>query len=871
MPPGQPLFQEGEPGEAPWARAAPPIAPAPQVSSERRQLTVMQCGLCGPALVSARRDPEDLQRLLVAFHEHSQSVITEAGGTVDQLLSDGVLVYFGYPQADEHQAERAVRAALKLIEVAGRIDTGQPSRLQVRIGVASGLAVVGAQPTALGEAASVAAGLASRAEPDAVLIAASTRRLVGELFELRPCEPVAVEAAGEPVEAWRVVAEAAAESRFEALRGITLAPLIGREEELELLLRRWEQAKAGSGKTVLVSGEPGIGKSRLARALRDAIAGQPHTELRLFCSPHHQDSPLHPSITQLERAAGFARGDTNDAKLAKLDAVLAQSDATDEAVALIAELLSIPTDQRERVQQMSPQARRERTLAALLAQLTGLAARQPVLVVYEDLHWIDPSSRELLDRTIDQVGRLPVLLVATFRPEFQPPWAGQPNVTSLAPSRLDQHDSAALVAEIAGADSLSMETAREVAERADGVPLFIEEVTRAVLEAGSQAAEALSAIPHPELSVPATLHASLVARLDRLGPVAKDVAQRGAAIGREFGHELLAAIADRPEPELRQALDRLTGAGLLFARGAPPRSTYLFKHALVRDAAYGTLVRAARQQVHARIGAALERQAPETAQSQPELLAHHRTEAGQPERAVPLWHKAGELALRRMALAEAIAHLNRGLGLVAALAPSAERDGLELDLHTALAATWMALRGWAAPEVWDSLHPALRPARALGRADALLRILWGLHANLTTTGRVAESLRWATQIMEAAETHHDPGLLIGGHVRLAISYFWLGELTMAREHTDQVLSLYTEERYGRLVNILNHDVKTITLAYVSRTIWMLGFPEQAVRVSEECESHARRRGHAFDLSFALTFGAFCTLSPRPTRRGAEAR
>ncbi len=482
-----------------------------------------------------------------------------------------------------------------------------------------------------------------------MLIAAGTRRLVGELFELRACAPIAMAGADEPVEAWRVTAEAAAESRFEALRGVTLAPLVGREEELELLLRRWEQAKAGGGKVVLVSGEPGIGKSRLAHALQDAIAGQPHVELRLFCSPHHQDSALYPFIAQLEHAAGFSRGDTDEAKLAKLDAVLAQSDGTDEAIALIAELFSIPTDQRERVQRMSPQAQRERTLAALLAQLAGLAARQPVLVIYEDVHWIDPSSRELLDRTIEQVGRLPVLLLATFRPEFQPPWAGQPNVASLALCRLGQHDSAAMIAEIAGTDELPPVISQEIAECADGVPLFIEEVTRAVIESGART-EVLSAIPRPELSVPATLHASLVARLDRLGLAAKDVAQQSAAIGREFGYELVAAIAERPEPELREALDRLTSAGLLFARGAPPQSTYLFKHALVQDVAYSMLVRAARQRVHARIGAALERQSPEIAQAQPELLAHHFTEAGEAERGGRILTRAGWLAMARSAM-----------------------------------------------------------------------------------------------------------------------------------------------------------------------------------------------------------------------------
>ncbi|MBV8702408.1 MAG: winged helix-turn-helix domain-containing protein, partial [Acetobacteraceae bacterium] len=402
----RPASAESAMPSAPVAEAVPPLSP------ERRQLTILHCGLCGPALLAARRDPEDLQQLLVAFHQRVKPVITQAGGTVDRLLSDDVLAFFGYPQADEHQAERAIRAALNVIEIASPIDGGQLGRLQVRVGVATGLAVVSGesaaagQLTVLGEAAQLAAELASRAEPNSVLISASLRHLVGELFELRASAPIVMEGAGEPVEAWQVVAEAGLESRFEALRGAAPAPLVGREEELELLLRRWAQAKAGSGRVVLISGEPGIGKSRLVRALQDAIAGQPHTELRLFGSPHHQDSALHPFIAQLERAAGFARDDTAEARLAKLDAVLARSNATDEAVALIAELLSIPTDQRERVQQMTPQARRERTLAALLAQLPGLAARYPVLMIYEDLHWIDPTSRELLDRIIDLAGHL---------------------------------------------------------------------------------------------------------------------------------------------------------------------------------------------------------------------------------------------------------------------------------------------------------------------------------------------------------------------------------------------------------------------------------------------------------------------------------
>ncbi len=758
--------------------------PSPPTAPERRQLTLVHAVLSGPAFVAARRDPEDLQRVLAGFHEHCAAVIARAGGTTDRLLNDGVLVYFGYPQADEHQAERAVRASLRLIETAGRIDTGQAGGLQIRIGVATGLAVVGGppgvsgQPTVLGEAASIAAGLAAQAGPDAVLISASTRRLVGGLFECRALQPL--DNAATSVEAWQVTGEGAAEGRFEALHGMALAPLVGREEELALLLRRWEQAKSGRGKVVLISGEPGIGKSRLTRALQDAIAGQPHIELRFFCSPHHQDSALHPIIAQIEHAAGFARDDTDEVKLTKLDALLAQSDATDEAVALIAELLSITTDQRERIQQMTPQARRERTLAALLAQLTGLAERQPVLAIYEDLHWIDPSSRELLDRSVEQLERLPVLLLATFRPEFQPPWAGRPSVTSLALNRLDRNDTAAMIAELAGEDGLSADITQEIAERTDGVPLFIEEVTKAVVESGPLATEALSSIPHPTLSVPATLHASLIARLDRLGPAARDIAQKGAAIGREFRYELIAAIANRPEPELREALERLTSAGLLFVRGIPPQSTYLFKHALVQDTAYGTLVRAARQQIHARIVATLEDRFTEIVVAQPTLLAQHYAEAGLVEKAVVYWLKAGQQALGRSADTEAVVQLRKGLDALARLPDDPWRLQQELDLLVALRPALSATKGVAAADVGETLARARALAEQIARPEYLVPLSfgqWTFHL-VRSEHRLALSL--AEQLEKIGERRNDVWAQLQGRHARGTTRCFLGEFVAAR-------------------------------------------------------------------------------------------
>jgi len=399
------------------------------------------------------------------------------------------------------------------------------------------------------------------------VISEGTRRQIGSTFEIHDLGPQSLKGFAEQQRAWRVLSEKRGFGRFEALRsGAT--PLVGREEELELLLRRWAQAKAGSGRAVLISGEPGVGKSRLAEALVEQIAGEQHLRLRYFCSPHHQDSALYPMIAQMERAAGFAHEDSPAAKLGKLQAVLAAAAPPIEDVVLIAELHSLPSTDSAPPLDVTPQRKKGKTFEALLRQVEGLSEQQPVLMVFEDIHWIDPSTRELLDRTMQRIANWPVLLVATFRPEFQPPWTGQPHVTMLALTRLDRHDTSAIVANIAGNRALPADIVQEIVDRADGVPLFVAELTKAVLESGTQAARALSSVPHPTLSVPATLHASLMARLDRLGSVAKDVAQKGACIGREFGYELLASIGDLPESQLREALDRLTQSSLFRPRQA---------------------------------------------------------------------------------------------------------------------------------------------------------------------------------------------------------------------------------------------------------------------------------------------------------------
>ena len=550
----------------------------------------------------------------------------------------GSLVYFGYPQAHEDDAERAVRGGLELVAAVGALKTH--TALQTRVGMATGLVVVGdligsgasQEQAIVGETPNLAARLQGIAEPNGVVIAESTRKLVGNLFELEGLGAQNLKGIGGPVHAWTVLRPASIESRFDALHAGGLTELVGREEELELLLRRWSKAKSGEGQVVLLSGEPGIGKSRLTAALLERVASEPHTRLRYFCSPQHTDSALYPIISQMERAAGFTHDDSAQAKLDKLDVVLAQTSTSIENAALFAEMLSLLNDGRYPVLALDPQQGRQRTLEALTAQVEALSRQKPVLMILEDAHWADPTSMEAFSRAVDRTKTFGVLLIVTYRPEFEPPWTGRPNVTVLTLNRLGEREIAAMIDGVTGNKRLPESVRHDIIERTDGIPLFVEEITKAVLEAENEGAteRAVAAIPSPSVAVPASLHASLMARLDRLGP-AKEVAQIGAVIGREFPHALIAAVARKGEPELRSALDRLIDVGLLFRQGMAPHATYLFKHALVQDAAYGTLLRGPRRALHACIAETLENEFAEIAESQPELLARHFTEAGQIE------------------------------------------------------------------------------------------------------------------------------------------------------------------------------------------------------------------------------------------------
>jgi class 3 adenylate cyclase/tetratricopeptide (TPR) repeat protein len=848
------------------AEIAPVSAAVTSSEAERRQLSVMFCDLVGSTPLSARYDPEDLRDVIGAYQRCVADTVARFAGFVAKYMGDGVLIYFGYPEAHEDDAERAVRAGLAVIEAVGKLTTTEP--LNVRLGVASGLVVVGdligagaaQERGVIGETPNLAARLQALAKPGTLVIAESTRRQIGAMFEIEDLGPQPLTGFAEPQRAWRAVGESGVLSRFEALRS-EATPLVGRDEELDLLLRRWEQAKAGEGRVALLSGEPGIGKSRLTAALSEAIAAEPHTRLRYFCSPHHQDSALYPFIVQLERAAGFLRDDTAEQKLGKLRELIAPGARGNDENELLAELLSLPSSAADL--NLSPQRKRGMLFEALLHQLEALARTRPVLMVFEDVHWVDPTSREWLELTLDRVARMPILLVVTFRPEFQHAWGGQPHVTVLALNRLGGHDGAALVERLAGNAGLARETVDEIVERADGVPLFVEELTKAVLESGegdNRVAGVLAASPLPNLAIPATLHASLIARLDRLGPAAKEVGQIGAVLGREFGYDLIEPVARRPTAELRLGLDRLAEAGLLFCRGVAPHSSYLFKHALVQDAAYGTLLRARRQELHARVAAVLEEQFADLVERQPELLAHHLTAAGDTELAVDQWLKAGQHAAARLAHLEAIGHFERGVATLAALPEGAARDGREIELQLARGLSLFTAKGFISAEAAQAYARAREVAEQRSDPRQQFMAVYGLWQSANGTGMILECRRLSDRLLHLTADEANDGMRLQAHHSAWATCLFAGEPAAAREHCEAGRRLYDPERH-RSHRLLygGHDPGTCAGYLGALVHWLLGYPEKALAIGSESLALAERIEHPFSLEATLLFNAMLHL------------
>jgi class 3 adenylate cyclase/predicted ATPase len=852
--------------QAPSHDAPSTIEGSANDSAERRQVTVMFTDLVGSTALSSRLDPEDLREVIAAYQKSVTATVQRFGGFVAKYMGDGVLVYFGYPQAHEDDAERAVHAALELIAAVAALETHVSP--QTRVGIATGIVVVGdligsgeAQERGIvGETPNLAARLQAIAEPDMVVIAESTRKLLGNLFELQDLGARDLKGIAKPARAWAALRASAAEGRFEALHANGLTTLVGREEEAELLWRRWSQARSGEGQVVLLSGEAGIGKSRLTAALLERLAGEAHARLRYFCSPQHTDSALHPIIGQMERAAGLAHEDTPRARLDKLDALLAQRSTLAEDAALLADMLSLPNDGRYPALGLAPQQHRQRTLEALMTQIEALTRSGPVLVVFEDVHWIDPTSLEMLGRVVDRIAVLRALLIVTFRPEFEPPWIGRPHVTALTINRLARRNVGAMIDRVAGSTLISANIRQDIIERTDGIPLFVEEMTKALLEAESEgdARRTAAAVPSPALAVPASLHASLLARLDRLGPV-KEVAQIGAAIGREFSHALLASVAGKPEEVLASATDRLVAAGLLFRQGTPPHATYLFKHALVQDAAYGTLLREPRRVLHARIAETLEKQFAEIAERQPELLARHCTEAGLIEKAAGLWGKAGQRSLARSALIEAEEQLARALAQLAALPGTTARRRQQIKLQVDLANALLHTKGHAAPETkvaFDQARALIAQAEARGEPLddplVLFSVLYGfwVASRMAFKGDVARDL--AAQFLALARDQRSAVPLMVGHLLMGISLVLTGDTPEGRAHLDRAIALYDPAEHRPLATQFGHDVRASAWSWRALALWMLGYPEAARADARHSLEDARATGHAATLMYALS-------------------
>lgn len=825
--------------------------------AERRQLTVLFCDLVGSTEAANRVDQEEWRAILDAIFGRAAEVVRRYNGFVSEYVGDGALAYFGYPDAHENDAECAIRAALEVVDKVTQMRFARYEP-RIRVGIASGFVVVGATDlpglrSAAGPTPNLAARLQPLADPGTVVIAPSTRALAGEMFEYRDRGFASLKGFSEPVRVWQVLGPKAIESRFEAHHQAGLTAMVGRDAELAQLWERWCEAREGNGRAVLLGGEPGIGKSRLTAMLMQRLAGEPHIRLRYFCSPHLQGSPLHPCIEQLERAARFVRGDSPARRLELLEAALQPSAPDPEDVALIADLLSLPTGDKYPKLHMTAQKRKEKTMEAMLRQLESLSRTQPVLMIFEDAHWSDPTSRDLLDLSVEPIARHAILLIVTHRPEFGVAWNRAPHVSRMTLAPLDRAASVKLVQGIPGVAELPIEVVDDIVERADGVPLYLEELTTAVVEGdGYRDGEQRVAEhkPHYGAAVPSTLHASLMTRLDRLGE-AKGLAQIGAALGREFSHELLAAVAEMDEPQLRAGLEKIIRTGLMFRNGTLPNATYLFKHALVQDVAYDTMLRAKRQRLHERIARALEEGFPETKDVQPELLAHHYTEAGLVEKAIGYWLKAGVRALTRFTMQEALTRLGAGLKLVETLPETPARHRLELDFHIARGKALIATKGYAAQMTGETFARAYQLCERLDRPPQLLSVQHGQWTHALLRGDLGAARRRAEELLAQAAARNDDVWTLMGCRFMGVTCYPLGEFAAGRDHLARGLRLFDAERRSVYAALTVDDAQVVMLTYMAYVLLYLGDVDQARQRAAEALDKALELAQPYSLTHAL--------------------
>ena len=833
---------------------------APRPDADRRQLTVVSCDFVGLRELAMQLDPEELNALLGLCHARCSQVCERWGGTLAHFADEGTTMLFSHPQAHEDDPERAVRASLDLLEQIARLENGPGNSLAARVGVATGIVVVSRARagmtqdlTAVGEASALAAALRRVAPPNGVLITARTHGLLGALFEYQALEPFGLTGFSNPVPAWQVTRPASIGSRFEALHNLNLTPLCGRRKEIDLLQRKWREAKTGKGGVVMISGEPGIGKSRVVSELSNRLAGrEPYTWLRYQCSPHHRASALYPVITQLEHAAMLSPGDPPARRLDKLEAsIVIPPPRRKSALPLFAALLSIPAAGRYPPLAMSPMQQRRQTLGALLDELEQLAQQQPVLAVFEDAHWADPTSIELLDLMIERIRHLRVLGLITFRPEFQAPWAGLPNVAELALERLDPAEALAIAETLAGEQPLPPAVLQQIISRTDGVPLYIEELTKNVLE--SQQSQRSADAP-PQFSIPSTLEDTLRARIERL-PEVKEVAQIGAAIGRSFAFKVISAVTSLDSTVLNTALGRLADASLILRQGSAPDVVYTFKHALVQDAAYESLLRSQRAPLHARIAGVIENQFPEIAETQPELAAYHYSHAELDHKAVAFWLKAGARAVSRSENLEAINHLRNGLQRLGAIDSEHERAPLELEMQLMLGQALIATRGYTSAETGVAFKRAEALVEQIGDAGQRYSVLYGTFVGHLIGGHIKAATDTIDRMYQLAGAGGDDAFLCLVYRLRGGLRFFHGDVREAAQDLEQAIALCTPPVQERLGLHFGPDSGAAAQIFLAMTEWLAGMPDSAFRTAQSAITRAREHNNALTVGQVLSLAA----------------
>jgi predicted ATPase/class 3 adenylate cyclase len=862
---------DSAPSPVPTDTSLTPAAPreGAAAAGERRQLTVMFCDLVDSTHLANRLDPEEYRELLRAYQQTAADVVGRFAGTIAHYMGDGLLVYFGYPRAYGDDARRAVQAGLELVRAMATLNEGlhRERQIAVRVGIHTGLVVVGEMGAGaarqmmdvVGETPNIAARLQTLAASDTVLISADTLRLVEGFFAHEALGAQALKGVDRPLAVYRVVGEAPAQTRLE-VAGAGLTTLIGREDEVRALRARWAEILTGAARVVLLCGEAGIGKSRLLHVMKEhAAAGDDHLCIELRCSPYHQSSALYPIIDYVQRALGIQSDDGPGERLARLEALLVRDGLPPaEFVPLVARLLSIPLDGRYPAPELAPEVERQRTLAAVLTWLQRLCERRPVLLTVEDLHWIDPSTLELLTMIVEGEPVARLLALLSYRPEFTPPWPLHRHFSLLTLTRLDGAQIRQMIAHLTGGRPLPEDLRQQVVARTDGVPLFVEELTRTLLETGLVQEEGdayVLAGPLPAVEIPTTLHDSLMARLDRLSAV-KEVAQLGATIGREFSYRMLCAVAHLDEQAVQHSLAQLVQADVLQERGVAPNRRYVFRHALIQEAAYSSLLKSRRQQFHQRIAQALEEQFPETVETQPELVARHFTEAQRAAQAVPSWLRAGQRAVERSANREAIDHLTNGLALLPGISEANDRNQVELALQMALGAAHMAAGGPGAPQLERAYARARELCGALDENRHLFAALRGLCSFYLARADYAAAREIARQMLAIAEQAQHPTLLLGAHNVLREVTYFVGDLERARLHCERALSYYDPERHRPRGARAGQDPAIAALAYLALALGLLGHADEARRRMNAALNRAGELDHPHSTAYAHAYAAY---------------